>query len=42
MPMMVETRELYKVFGDHVVLEGIDLDVVAGTIFALLVPAARA
>jgi ABC-type histidine transport system ATPase subunit len=25
MPMMVETRELYKVFGDHVVLEGIDL-----------------
>jgi ABC-type transporter Mla maintaining outer membrane lipid asymmetry ATPase subunit MlaF len=25
MPMMVETRELSKAFGDHVVLEGIDL-----------------
>ncbi len=25
MPMMVETRELYKAFGDYVVLEGIDL-----------------
>jgi len=25
MTMMIETRELYKAFGDHVVLEGIDL-----------------
>ena len=42
MTMMIETRELYKAFGDQVVLEGIDLDVAAGTIFALLVPTALA
>jgi ABC-2 type transport system ATP-binding protein len=34
--MMIETRGLRKSFGDHVVLDGIDLDVAAGTIFALL------
>src|SRR5258708_20559727 len=36
--MMIETRGLCKSFGDHVVLDGIDLDVVEGTIFALLGP----
>ena len=36
--MMIETRGLYKSFGDHVVLDGIDLDVASGTIFALLGP----
>jgi ABC-2 type transport system ATP-binding protein len=36
--MMIETRGLCKSFGDHVVLDGIDLDVAAGTIFALLGP----
>ena len=36
--MMIETRGLRKAFGDHVVLDGIDLDVAAGTIFALLGP----
>src|SRR5579864_3841067 len=35
---MIETRGLRKSFGDHVVLDGIDLDVAAGTIFALLGP----
>src|SRR5579864_6804284 len=35
---MIETRGLCKSFGDHVVLDGIDLDVAAGTIFALLGP----
>ncbi|HEY7419520.1 MAG TPA: hypothetical protein VH593_30340 [Ktedonobacteraceae bacterium] len=25
MPMMIEIRELYKAFGDRVVLEGVDL-----------------
>ena len=34
--MMIETRGLRKSFGDHVVLDGIDLDVAEGTIFALL------
>jgi ABC-2 type transport system ATP-binding protein len=34
--MMIETRGLRKSFGDHVVLNGIDLDVAQGTIFALL------
>src|SRR6266516_6511667 len=34
--MMIETRGLCKSFGDHVVLDGIDLDVAVGTIFALL------
>src|SRR5256714_12047107 len=38
MAMMIETRGLRKAFGDHVVLDGIDLDVAAGTIFALLGP----
>ncbi len=35
---MIETRGLRKSFGDHVVLDGIDLNVAAGTIFALLGP----
>jgi ABC-2 type transport system ATP-binding protein len=35
---MIETRGLRKSFGDHVVLDGIDLDVAQGTIFALLGP----
>jgi ABC-2 type transport system ATP-binding protein len=36
--MMIETRGLRKSFGDHVVLDGIDLDVAEGSIFALLGP----
>jgi ABC-2 type transport system ATP-binding protein len=36
--MMIETRGLSKSFGDHVVLDGIDLDVAEGTILALLGP----
>jgi len=36
--MMIETRGLRKAFRDHVVLDSIDLDVAAGTIFALLGP----
>ena len=36
--MMIETRRLCKSFGNHVVLDGIDLDVAEGTIFALLGP----
>jgi len=36
--MMIEIRGLRKSFGDHVVLDGIDLDVAEGTIFALLGP----
>src|SRR5215469_7838736 len=36
--MMIETRGLRKSFGNHVVLDGIDLDVTEGTIFALLGP----
>src|SRR5258707_8887726 len=36
--MMIETRGLRKSFGDHVVLDSIDLNVAAGTIFALLGP----
>src|SRR5262249_6428665 len=36
--MMIETRGLRKAFGNHVVLDGIDLDVAEGTIFALLGP----
>src|SRR2546421_2473822 len=36
--MMIETRGLCKSFGDHVVLDGIDLGVAKGTIFALLGP----
>src|SRR5690242_4734457 len=36
--MMIKTRGLRKSFGNHVVLDGIDLDVAEGTIFALLGP----
>ena len=36
--MMIETRALCKSFGNHVVLDDIDLDVAEGTIFALLGP----
>ena len=36
--MMIETRGLCKSFGNHMVLDGIDLDVASGTIFALLGP----
>src|SRR5215831_10652962 len=36
--MMIKTRGLRKSFGDQVVLDGIDLDVAQGTIFALLGP----
>ncbi|HET9918749.1 MAG TPA: ATP-binding cassette domain-containing protein [Ktedonobacteraceae bacterium] len=36
--MMIEIRGLRKSFGDHVVLDGIDLNVAEGTIFALLGP----
>ena len=36
--MMIETRGLCKSFGNHVVLDGIDLDVASGTTFALLGP----
>ena len=32
------TTGLRKSFGDHVVLDGVDLDVAEGTIFALLGP----
>ena len=35
---MIETRGLCKAFGKHVLLDGIDLDVAEGTIFALLGP----
>jgi len=38
MSTMIETRGLRKSFGDHVVLDGIDLDVPEGTIFSLLGP----
>src|SRR5438876_1812271 len=36
--MMIETRGLCKSFGDHIVLDGIDVNVAEGTIFALLGP----
>src|SRR5215471_12406259 len=36
--MMIETRGLRKSFGEQVVLDGIDLQVAKGTIFALLGP----
>src|SRR5216684_6710924 len=36
--MMIETRGLCKSFGTHMVLDGIDLYVASGTVFALLVP----
>src|SRR5436309_5639518 len=38
MTMMIETRGLRKSFGNHVVLDSIDLNVATGTIFALLGP----
>src|SRR5437764_392830 len=38
MTVMIETRGLRKSFGNHVVLDGIDLHVAAGTIFTLLGP----
>ena len=38
MTKMIETRGLRTSFGDHVVLDGIDLSVAKGTIFALLFP----
>ena len=34
--LMIETRGLRKSFGDHVVLNGVDLSVARGSIFALL------
>jgi ABC-2 type transport system ATP-binding protein len=36
--MMIEAQGLRKSFGNHVVLDGIDLNVAAGSIFALLGP----
>ena len=36
--MMIETRGLRKSFGERVALDGIDLDVAEGTVFALLGP----
>jgi ABC-2 type transport system ATP-binding protein len=36
--LAIAVRGLRKAFGDHVVLDGIDLDVTAGTVFALLGP----
>ncbi|HEX8731342.1 MAG TPA: ATP-binding cassette domain-containing protein [Ktedonobacterales bacterium] len=36
--MMIETRGLRKTFGKHVALDGADLDVAEGTVFALLGP----
>jgi ABC-2 type transport system ATP-binding protein len=38
MTIMIETRGLCKSFGNHVVLDSIDLDVARATIFALLGP----
>ena len=35
---MITTTGLRKAYGDHVVLDGIDLDVTEGTVFALLGP----
>src|SRR6187455_48362 len=34
----IHATGLRKLFGDHVVLDGVDLDVAAGTVFALLGP----
>ncbi len=34
----IQVRGLRKSFGEHVVLDGIDLDVPEGTVFALLGP----
>ena len=35
---MIKTTGLRKAYGDHLVLDGIDLDVAEGTVFALLGP----
>src|SRR5436305_11298148 len=35
---MISATGLRKSFGDHLVLDGIDLDVATGTVFALLGP----
>ena len=37
-PVAIRATGLRKSFGDHVVLDGIDLDVAEGTVFALLGP----
>jgi ABC-2 type transport system ATP-binding protein len=37
-PAALRARGLRKSYGDHLVLDGIDLDVAAGTVFALLGP----
>ena len=37
-PIAIRTTGLRKSFGDHVVLDGIDLEVAEGTVFALLGP----
>ena len=34
----IATRDLHKSYGDHLVLDGIDLEVPAGTVYALLGP----
>ena len=34
----IEVRDLRRSFGDNIVLDGIDLDVAEGTVFALLGP----
>ena len=36
--LAIEVRGLHKRFGDHVILDGIDLAVAPGTVFALLGP----
>ena len=37
-PVAIRAAGLRKSFGDHVVLDGIDLEVAEGTVFALLGP----
>src|SRR5918994_4939836 len=37
-PLAIEASGVRKSFGDHLVLDGIDLNVAEGTIFALLGP----
>ena len=37
-PVAIRATDLRKAFGDHVVLDGIDLEVAEGTVFALLGP----
>jgi ABC-2 type transport system ATP-binding protein len=41
-PAAVQVTALRKSYGEKVVLDGIDLDVATGAIFALLGPTARA